>query len=109
MAPNERRMAIYQALCARRQDTVDNLAHEFGVSEKTIRRDVEELMCSFPIETVRGRYGGGVKVADWYHHPHRNILSQEQQTVLIQLLDKADESQQKVLRELLAASGTPVA
>ena len=101
-------MAIYQTLCARRQDTVDNLAHEFDVSEKTIRRDIGDLMCSFPLETVRGRYGGGVKVADWYH-PHKNILSREQQTVLIQLLDKADEPQQRVLREMLAAFGSPVA
>jgi len=101
-------MAIYRALCARRQDTVDNLAYEFDVSEKTIRRDVEELMCSYPIETVRGRYGGGVKVADWYH-PHKNILSLEQQTVLTQLLDKADESQRRVLHEMLTAYASPVA
>ena len=65
-------------------------------------------MCSYPIETVRGRYGGGVKVADWYH-PHKNILSQEHQTVLAQLLDKADESQWRVLHEMLTAFGSPVA
>lgn len=100
-------MAIYQALCARRQDTVDNLAQEFDVSEKTIRRDIELLMCSYPIATVRGRYGGGVKMEDWYR-PHKNILSQEQKTVLIHLLDKADEPQRRVLLQLLAAFGTPV-
>ena len=42
MRPNERRAAIFDALCIRRQDTVENLTSEFGVSEKTIRRDVEE-------------------------------------------------------------------
>ena len=62
MRPIERRAAIFDALCIRRHDTVENLASEFGVSEKTIRRDIEELSCSYPIETVRGRYGGGVKV-----------------------------------------------
>lgn len=41
MRPNERRAAIFDALCIRRQDTVENLASEFGVSEKTIRRDIE--------------------------------------------------------------------
>jgi len=100
-------MAIYQALCARRHDTVVNLTQEFGVSEKTIRRDIEDLMCSYPIETVCGRYGGGVKVADWYH-PHKSILSQEQQTVLTQLLDKADERQRRVLLEMLTTFGSPV-
>lgn len=54
MRPNERRAAIFDALCIRRHDTVENLASEFGVSEKTIRRDIEELSCSYPIETVRG-------------------------------------------------------
>ena len=57
MRPNERRAAILDALCIRRQDTIANLAEEFGVNEKTIRRDIEELSCSYPIETVRGRYG----------------------------------------------------
>ena len=95
-------MAIYQALCARRQDTVNNLAQEFDVSEKTIRRDLGDLMCSYPIKTVRGRYGGGVKVEDW-HSPHKSILSQEQQTVLTQLLDKADAFQRRVLLEMLTA------
>ena len=65
-------------------------------------------MCSYPIETIRGRYGGGVKVADWYH-PHKNILSREQQTVLVQLLDKANESQRRVLHEMLAVFSSPVA
>ena len=37
MRPNERRAAIFDALCIRRHDTVENLASEFGVSEKTIR------------------------------------------------------------------------
>ena len=73
MRPNERRAAIFDALCIRRQDTVENLASEFGVSEKTIRRDIEELSCSYPIETVRGRYGGGVKVADWYHQNRKTL------------------------------------
>ena len=44
MRPNERRAAILDALCIRRQDTIANLAEEFGVNEKTIRRDIEELL-----------------------------------------------------------------
>ena len=47
MRPNERRAAIFDALCIRRHDTVENLASEFGVSEKTIRRDIEELSIVF--------------------------------------------------------------
>lgn len=84
MRPNERRAAILDALCIRRQDTVENLATEFGVSEKTIRRDLEDLMRSYPIETVRGRYGGGVKVLEWYRQD-RKTLSKEQADLLKKL------------------------
>ncbi len=59
MTAIERREAILDALCVRRQDTYENLAQEFGVSYSTIRRDIEVLACSYPIEPVRGRHGGG--------------------------------------------------
>ena len=67
MSPNERRQQLIEVLCQRRQDTMANLAEEFGVNERTIRRDIEVLTLSYPLDTVSGRYGGGVKVADWYH------------------------------------------
>ena len=59
MTPSERREAILRVLCQRRQDKIDNLAEEFGVSVRTIKNDIEELTLAHPIETVRGRYGGG--------------------------------------------------
>lgn len=84
MSPSERRSAILEALCARRQDTTENLAREFGVTDRTIRSDILELSCSYPVETVRGRYGGGVKVADWYRL-NRKALSPEQAALLKKL------------------------
>ena len=62
----ERRREILTRLCQRRTDTCGNLAAEFGVSERTVRNDIQVLACSYPIETVRGRRGGGVRIADWY-------------------------------------------
>lgn len=56
MTPSERREAILRVLCQRRQDKIDNLAEEFGVSVRTIKNDIEELTLAHPIETVRGRY-----------------------------------------------------
>ena len=67
----ERQQAIANVLIHRRQETVANLMSEFGVSRSTILRDIATLTCSLPIETVRGRYGGGVKLADDYR-PHRS-------------------------------------
>ena len=84
MTSMERREALLDVLCQRKPDQIKNLAEEFGVSERTIRTDIEVLSCSYPIETVRGRYGGGVKVADWYHRD-RKTLSPEQVALLKRL------------------------
>ena len=40
MTPSERREAILKVLCQRRQDKIDNLAFEFGVSVRTIKNDI---------------------------------------------------------------------
>jgi predicted DNA-binding transcriptional regulator YafY len=105
MSAYERRAEIIKILEARRKDNVSNLASSFGVSIRTIKYDIEALMVDYPIETVRGN-GGCVKVADWYR-PHKNILNQEQQIVLIQLMDGANAHQQKILREMLVEFGSP--
>ena len=44
--PWERRQKLLEVLCQRRHDTCANLAHEFGVSVGTIRRDITYLTCS---------------------------------------------------------------
>jgi len=45
----------------RKFDTAFSLAHDFGVSTKTIFRDVQELACSgYPIQAEPGR-GGGIR------------------------------------------------
>ena len=84
MSANERRKQILDLLCQRRRDTVQNLATEFGVCERTIRRDIEELTLTYPLETARGRYGGGVRMADWYFQ-NRPKLSPKQTALLKRL------------------------
>jgi len=81
---DERRAAIMKVLTARRQDKISNLAAEFGVTTRTIKTDIEELTLVYPLVTVRGRYGGGVKVEDWYH-PGRKTLSPVQAQLLKKL------------------------
>lgn len=82
---NERRQKILEILCVRRQETMENLAQEFNVTTRTIRNDIEELTLAHPIETVRGRYGGGVRVADGYYLG-RKYLKPDQQELLKRLL-----------------------
>ena len=83
------------------------LANELQVSTRTIRTDILALTADYPLETVMGRHGC-VQVAEWYH-PHRNILSAEQQTVLSQLMDSANEQQREVLAQMLLEYGSPKA
>lgn len=82
------------------------LAFEFGVSTRTIYRDILVLTVDYPLEAYKGK-GGCVRVAEWYH-PHRNVLSKEQQTVLSQLMETAMEQQCEVLRQMLVEYGSPI-
>ena len=84
---------------------MSQLARELGVSARTIQTDIQCLSLDYPLENIRGN-GGGVRLMDWYH-PEKRILSQEQETVLTQMWDKADEHQRKVLLELLITYGSP--
>lgn len=84
MGPNERRLAIMETLCQRRHETMENLAFKFGVSIRTIRNDIDHLSLSYPLETVRGRYGGGVRVMDGFYM-NRKCLNPKQKDLLERL------------------------
>jgi DeoR/GlpR family transcriptional regulator of sugar metabolism len=92
-------------LVLERHITMQQLAAEFGVTDRTIRSDVAVLTVDYPLKTVRGN-GGCVKLADWYH-PHRNILSRRHQAALMRQIDKAEEADKKDLREILVSLGSP--
>lgn len=96
----ERRQQILELLCQRRKDTMQNLAAERGVSERTIRRDVEILTRSYPLETVCGRYGGGVRVADWYHLD-RQRMSPRQTALLRRLAADLRGEDLEVMEQIL--------
>lgn len=104
MTMNERRAEIMRILVARRATTMPVLARTFGVTTRTIQNDILALTVDYPLETKQGN-GGCVKVADWYH-PHRNILSNEQQDVLSDLLGVCDAHQANVLRQMLNEYGS---
>lgn len=101
MSPTERRSSIYAELRAQRHLTVGYLAEKYAVSEKTIRRDIEELTLTYPIETVRGRYGGGVKLADWYH-PMQTTLSPKQIALLKKLAPSLEGDDLAVMNSILS-------
>ena len=103
----ERQQAIANVLVHRRPETVANLLTEFGVWRSTVRRDGATLTCSLPIETVRGRYGGGVKLADDYR-PHRCTLSPEQAQAIRRAAERTSGRERQTLLSILAQFASPV-
>lgn len=86
MGTAERRMELLKTLCKRKFDTVSNLAFEFGVSERTIRRDIQVLSLKEPIYTQTGRYNGGVYILNSYS-TNRTYFSDEESGVMLRVLD----------------------
>lgn len=86
----ERRNVILRILCRRRHETVRNLASELGVSERTIRRDIEVLSYTEPIYTQTGRFGGGIYIMEGYSLD-RMYITQEEEKVLCKLRELAHQ------------------
>lgn len=85
MGTAERRKELIRVLCRRRHDTVKNLSYQFGVSERTILRDIEALSLTEPIYTQCGRYGGGVYI-DKDYIPDRMYMKDNELAVLNKLM-----------------------
>ena len=68
MDASARRKSILILLSRRNYEKIANLAMEFGVSERTIRRDIVTLSLTEPIYTQSGRYGGGVYILNGDKH-----------------------------------------
>lgn len=100
-----RRQEILNVLMYRRQDTVSNLAFEFHVSKRTIRRDICILSRDHSIETQQG-HGGGIRVADGYY-ADRRYLNDEQEDMLRSLLDSLSTKDQKIMRGILSKFAKP--
>ncbi len=90
MGTAERRTEIMRILCRRRYETISNLAEKFGVSARTILRDIEALSVTEPIYTQSGRYVGGVYVTDNYSMD-RMYMTEKELSVLHKLSNFADK------------------
>lgn len=97
----ERRQEILETLCERRHESVYNLSHEFGVSERTIRRDIELLTLSYPIYTTQGN-GGGVHVTDGYRLGKKYLTDKQTELlekIAIGLTGEDFETLQSILKK----------
>ena len=91
MGTAERRYEIMKILCRRRYETIRNLASEFGVSMRTVQRDIEVLSGTEPIYTQFGKYGGGVYVVEGYSMD-RMYMKNSELDVLQKLYIAADDN-----------------
>lgn len=91
MGTAERRYEIMKLLCRRRHETINNMAFEFGVSSRTIQRDIDALSRTEPLFTRGGRYGGGVYVIEGYSMT-RMYMTKAELDVLKKLYIAADEN-----------------
>jgi len=105
VSANERREDILWILTTRGKEIARQLAHELGVTERTIRNDITLLTATYPIETIRGN-GGGIKLQDGYN-PNSFRLSREQEAAIIQAEDKVEEPHRKTLQNMLIAYRSP--
>ena len=95
----ERREAILEILCRKKRVTYQDLVREFGVARETIRKDVLDLMCSYPIETMRGRYGGGKILPEFTLRPKR--LNREQLTFLESMKSRVSGDELSILTSII--------
>ena len=96
MGTAERRLEILKYLCKARKATMPQLAEIFGVSIRTIQRDILEIEETFhvPLDIRCGKYDGGVHVIGNYsfdraymHDDELALLSKVHKLVEMQLSD----------------------
>ena len=90
MSAQERRNAIAELLYQRRHDKAENLAHEFGVSVRTIKEDFRILMQTHPFYTMQGRYDGGIYVMDGRHAEDRLYFDNAEKSLFDKLVSLSE-------------------
>ena len=103
MTASERRNAILEDLCMRRFERINNLAFQYGVTERTIRNDIMILSLEYPIYTAQGN-GGGIYV-DKNFRLGKVFLKSEQQELLERLLPGLDGKDAEVMKTILKTFG----
>ena len=100
MGTAERKLEILKYLCKFRKATMPQLAEMFGVSIRTIQRDILDLEVTLhvPLDIRSGKYDGGVYVKGAYsfdraymHQDELCLLAKVQELVKEKLSDKEND------------------
>ena len=99
MSLYERRRQLIVRIYERQQDTIGNLAFEFGVSSHTIRNDIRVLELEYPIYTRMGA-GGGVFILDSSRLQQR-WLTVRQRELLMDVCGALDDEQALLMKSII--------
>ena len=100
MGTAERRLEILKYLCKARKATMPQLAEMFGVSIRTIQRDILEIETTLhvPLDIRCGKYNGGIYVIGDYsfdraymHRDELTLLSKVQRLVKHRLSEEENQ------------------
>ncbi len=110
MGTAERRLEMMRFLCRKRYTTMAELAREFGVSVRTIQRDIFELTFLMPIEVKSGRHGGGIYVLSSYTMD-RTYMSEREKALLLRVRtmveDQLSTEEKTLLGEIIQKYSLP--
>lgn len=108
MGTAERRLEILKYLCKARKTTMGQLAEMFGVSIRTIQRDIYEIEVAFhvPLDVKCGKYEGGIYVIGDYSFDRAymcddelNVLRKVQSLVKEQMSDSENKILSQIIRK----------
>ena len=107
MGTAERRLEILKYLCRVRKSTMPKLSELFGVSVRTIQRDIFEIETTFrvPLDIRCGKYDGGIYVIGDYsfdraymHEDELSLLTKVKKLVEGQLSDKENALLSRIIK-----------
>ena len=101
----ERRQEMLEYLCIVRKTTRVDLMYRFNISKNTVDRDLQILMCSYPIDTIRG-VAGGVCVADGFRLGMK-YLSDKQKVLLEKLSETLSGEELVTMQSILKTFTNP--
>ena len=101
----ERRIKIIKYLCKCRETTVAQLAVMFGVSERTIRRDLLLLSLEHPVDVRQGK-NGGVFIMEGYR-VDKHYLKDSQEELIRKYVEIVPAEEKAVLLAILSDFAKP--
>ncbi len=97
---SERLLRTYFKMIYSRKITRRELADEFGVTLKTVSRDIDKLGQFIPILTKQGT-SGGISIMPGYNAGQK-YLSSKQRQYLTELLNNVDDVGKDIIQSILS-------